>query len=242
MADEGIDFIGRVQQSVSVVAHKLRVRVVSVPRPTNVFPNGCQGWIRSIHGSHREPRARYVERHLFHQRSHLAGCELIEQEPRPLVIQVVYGVAINVLHHILGHHVLEGVPLVAKVMASTDGHVVRGHLCGFLLEMIQPAILDWHRVHFHQEERGVFVFKSTCEHCLHDALEDRVGALHPVLVDCIALAVILILLWTELRRHVSDACEAAGPTVLAIGEASLQFRDCCFGFLVVINVLAVDQH
>ena len=57
-------------------------------------------------------------------------------------LQVVNGVAVDVLDHMGRHQVLESIPLVAQVLAAADGHVLRGHLQSLFLELLQPARLD----------------------------------------------------------------------------------------------------
>eukprot|EP00439_Symbiodinium_sp_Y106_P039740 s3968_g4.t2 len=85
-----------------------------------------------------------------------------------MVLEVVHGIAVDVLHQVGRHHRFEQVPLVAQVLAPADGHAVVGHLMGLRLELIEPVVLDGNRIHLHEEEDVVRVVELALHHGHHD--------------------------------------------------------------------------
>ena len=75
-------------------------------------------------------------------------------------LQVVDGVAVDVLNHVGRHQVLESIPLVAQVLAAADCHVAPGHLQSLLLELLQPARLA------PAERRGSQVYDAHTPMCI----------------------------------------------------------------------------
>ena len=173
------------------------------------------------------------------------------------MIQVVDGIAVDVLHQVVGHLVLEQIPLVTKVLASAHSDVHVRHLMGLRLELLQPVVLQWDGIHLHEEKGIIHALVCAGVHGIHDALEDRVGTGDPVLVRGVAVAVIHILLRVEHGRHALDARETLHPVVHGtcgdVGaavhvcihlhlESMLEVHHHIVGHLALRKVFAVDKN
>mmetsp|Transcript_63635 Transcript_63635/g.149444 ORF Transcript_63635/g.149444 Transcript_63635/m.149444 type:complete len:321 (+) Transcript_63635:1838-2800(+) len=242
MADVSGRLKGGVHQSIGIVAHQEGVGRVGVPCPSNIGPSGGHIWIRPVHGGQCQLCKGHVESHLFHHGLIVGAGQGVEEVPGPTMVQVVHGVAVDVVKDVLRHNILEQVPLVPEVVAAADGHVPPGHLPCLLLKLIQPSCPNRYGIHLHQEEVRILALEWPSIHGFHDALEDSVGALHPMLVHGVAPAVILVLFRRQLRREVFDGGKAAGPIVRVVREDGFHFLHGLVGLLVLVEILAVDQN
>mmetsp|Transcript_27956 Transcript_27956/g.52422 ORF Transcript_27956/g.52422 Transcript_27956/m.52422 type:complete len:250 (+) Transcript_27956:760-1509(+) len=229
-----------VKKGVRVVSNQHSLRIVRLVGATRHGPGGSERRVLTRHRLHGYLGKGHIEGHLLHQSIHgPTGHNRVVDVLRPIILQVVDGVAVDVVHQVVRHHVLEQIPLVPEILAASDSHVVTVHLHGLHLELVQPTRCHRVCVHFHEEESAVHSHELAAVHAFHDALENGVRALHPMLVLRIALIVILVLLRAQLSGHVLDTAEAGSPVVH--GMAFLEVGHCGTGAGISRQVLAVDQ-
>ena len=219
VADVGWELEAGVQKCVGVVAHQHGIPVVGLAVAIRSRPGSRKLAAASGHGIHGDHGKRHIEGHLFHHGATAHAVESVVHSLGPRVLQIVHGIAVDVIHQVGRHHRLEQVPLVAKVLAPADGHVPARHLESLRLELVEPAALDGNRVHLHEEEGVVHVHELTLKHGRHDLREDRIGTRDPVLVRGVATVVVHVLLWVQHGRHVLDAGEAICPALFRANAA-----------------------